>query len=174
MGTILEQVLKEHAFPGAVWKVYCGDKLLFQESAGTLTYESDKPVTMGTRFDLASVTKPFVSTAVLILAAQGLIDLDAPAASYLEQMRYGEMAAITIKELLLHTAGLFSDPELHKDYPQKEHLLKQMFQRPLITAPAQKVSYTSIGYIFLGLIIERVSGFLLISICKNPCLNLWG
>lgn len=157
MGSILEQAVKDKAFPGAVWKVYQGNQLLIEEKVGTLTYESNEEVSFNTRYDLASVTKPFVSFATLLLADRGLISLHDPASYYLKELDTVEKSKITISQLLLHTAGLVSDPELHKIYSDDKSLYKIIFSHPLKCRPNEKVLYTSIGYMYLGYIIERVT-----------------
>lgn len=158
MVTLLEQAVADKAFPGVVWKVYQGDDLVREEVAGWLTYDSDEPVTFSTRYDLASVTKPFVSAAILLLADRRQVDLENYASSYLPELDDSEKRHITVAQLLTHTAGLVSNPELHKAYTSENALRGVLFSHPLVSSPQQQVLYTSIGYQYLGYIVERLSG----------------
>ena len=174
MPTILEQAVQDRAFPCAVWRVYRGDELVIEEKVGTLTYESREPVTFETRFDLASVSKPFTSFAVLLLASRGRISLDDPMSRYLGELDTPGKKSITVKQCLLHTAGLISNPELHKQYPTKRELYDILFSHPLASEPGMQVVYTSIGYQYLGYLVERVAQTDLASFMKKEIFEPFG
>ena len=174
MPTILEQAVRERAFPCAVWRVYREDELVIEEKVGTLTYESDEPVNFETRFDLASVSKPFTSFAVLLLASRGLISLDDPVSRYLEEMDTPEKRSITVRQCLLHTAGFVFNPELHKQYSTHRELYDILFSHPLASRPGTQVAYTSIGYQVLGYLVEKVARTDLASFMKKEIFEPFG
>jgi CubicO group peptidase (beta-lactamase class C family) len=158
MLSILQQAVHDQAFPGAVWRVYHNQKLLIEEKVGCLTYESKEPVSFQTRYDLASVTKPIVSVAVLMLADQGLIKLNERASYYLELLNTADKRDITVAQLLTHTAGLVSYPELYTKHSDPVDLYEQLFNYPRSSKIDAQVAYTSIGYQYLGYIVEKVTG----------------
>jgi D-alanyl-D-alanine carboxypeptidase len=83
--------------PGAV-AVAVGPGWRIEEAAGSANIATGEPLTVGHRFRIGSVTKVFVAALALRLAAEGLLDLDADAAPFVE--------GITIRQLLNHTSGL--------------------------------------------------------------------
>jgi CubicO group peptidase (beta-lactamase class C family) len=92
--------LEAEGVPGGSLAIVCGDELL---SAGVgVQYEGGPDVSATTRFQLASVTKSLTAATAHILAADGVVDLDAPIGEVLPQLAYGEL---TLEDLLAHTAG---------------------------------------------------------------------
>jgi D-alanyl-D-alanine carboxypeptidase len=121
------------------------------------------PVTEETAFAIASVTKTFTAALVLGLAADGRIDLDGSAASYLPELELDP--AITIRHLLDHTSGL-------RDYFGQE-MDPVLLAEPAVTwapqraleyvgtphfAPGRGWQYSNTNYLLLGLLAERVTG----------------
>lgn len=155
--SILERHIKEGAFPGAALTIY-KDGCLWEETyCGTLTYEEERSVNAYTRYDLASVTKVYTSACVALLLERGELSLGQPAVSVLPELTGTDKESITILQLCTHTAGLFGDPKLHKRAAGREALTRRFFDEPLKSPPARHVFYTSVGYQYLGLIIERIS-----------------
>ncbi|RPI14995.1 MAG: class A beta-lactamase-related serine hydrolase, partial [Acidobacteriales bacterium] len=73
---IVREAVTQLEVPGLAIAVVRDGKTVYRETLGVLDLSSKEPVTAGTRFHLASVTKTFVATAVLQLAEQGKVDLD--------------------------------------------------------------------------------------------------
>lgn len=134
------------------------------------------PVTSLLSFRVASVTKVFVSTAILRLVEAGKITLAAPISAYIApetaaQLRGGgyDPDKILVRHLLEHTSGLFdyamSDPYLSRAAAEPKHRWTRAEQigvamtvgKPL-GAPGERYHYSDTGYVILGEIIERVSG----------------
>jgi D-alanyl-D-alanine carboxypeptidase len=124
-------------------------------------------VTPETAFALASVSKTYTAALVLSLAADGLIDLDAPALAYLEGAALDKR--ITVRQLLDHTSGL-DDYFLHP--PIDKALLADRSAFWSVRRTLRYVSkpyfppgtgwhYSNTNYLYLGLIAERVSGLTL-------------
>lgn len=106
----IAQALADQRLVGTVVLVAYGGRTVLRRAAGFADREAGRPMTAGTLFRLASVTKPFVATAALALVAQGRIALDAPVTRWLPDFRPpgpdGAPATITVRQLLTHTAGL--------------------------------------------------------------------
>lgn len=105
---LLAAGVENGTFPGAVAAVVRGGAWLALEAAGAAqVVPGRRPMSMGTIFDLASLTKPVATaTAVLRLWTEGVLDLDAPVARYLPQFAQAGKAAATVRHLLSHTSGL--------------------------------------------------------------------
>jgi CubicO group peptidase (beta-lactamase class C family) len=118
--------------------------------------------TAETPYALASVTKPFVATAVAILAERGAVDLDAPVRAVLPDWFEGRDGGdFTVRQLLGHTAGLATYARIHfADRPTRVFGLAEAFERHGFEAqpPGTVYEYSNLGYGLLGEIVERASG----------------
>ena len=104
MVEVVEAQAESGAFMGAVM-VAGDDGVLLERAWGSANLEWDIANTPDTKFRIGSVTKQFTSVAIMKLAEQGLIDLDAPISTYLEGTPES-WSAITVRNLMRHTAGL--------------------------------------------------------------------
>lgn len=130
------------------------------------------PVTPDTLFCAASMTKPITAIAVLKLAQEGKIDLDAPVNSYLKiwklpENRYTVGHQVTVRELLNHTSGIGTHNGEVIDTQKGIPTLLQMLngQKPATIAPVRveavpgsKFAYSNGGYLVLQLLIRTVTG----------------
>lgn len=107
---VVQQALDERRLVGAVVLVAHHGKLIYQQAAGYSDRENQREMTLDTLFRLASVSKPIVSSAAMLLVAQGKITLDESIDRWLPDFRPrladGSPATITLRQLLSHTAGL--------------------------------------------------------------------
>jgi CubicO group peptidase (beta-lactamase class C family) len=116
---------------------------------GWADVERRVPVNAHQLFQIGSISKSFIALTVLALADQGRIDLDAPVGHYLPEAALPP-APITVAQLLSHTSGMAHDaPEFPRGGDGR---LWTGF------APGTKFSYSNIGFILLGRVIERVTG----------------
>lgn len=106
--SIAADVIREKMAPGMQVLVARQGKVVFHKAYGKQTYDSTSaPVTLNTRYDLASVTKVAGTLqAVMQLAGQGRLNLDYTLKDYLYEVAGTNKAEIRIKDLLLHRAGL--------------------------------------------------------------------
>src|SRR5689334_8416670 len=105
INSIVEEAIERRIFPGAVVLVAAGDQARHFAAYGSTMYDAaeSQPIARDTIYDIASLTKVFTATAALRLADQGLLDLGAPAAIYLPELRASNIA---VSHLLTHTSGL--------------------------------------------------------------------
>lgn len=110
IGRIVQDAIDAERLVGAVVLVARDGRIVHQQAAGCADRETGRPMTMETIFRLASVSKPIVSTAALVLVARGRLDLDGDIAQWLPALQFrlgdGQPARITPRQLLSHTAGL--------------------------------------------------------------------
>ncbi len=106
--TIMEEAIATGATPGCHTLVAKNGKVIYEESAGWLTYEKKIPVSEETIYDLASVTKISATLqTVLFMQDHGLIDIDKKASVYLPELKTSNKADFTLKDILTHQAGLW-------------------------------------------------------------------
>lgn len=107
---VLDRAIAEQRLVGVVVLVARDGKLVYHRAAGLADREASRPMTEDAVFRFSSVTKPFVSAAVMRLVEQGKIGLDDPVTAYLPDFKPkladGTTPVITIRQLLTHTAGL--------------------------------------------------------------------
>lgn len=122
--------------------------------------------TNDTLYSVASVSKMFAVTAVMQLADEGKVDLDAPVTEYLPDFRLADSryTDITVRMLMNHTSGLmgscYGDTMFFADRSARAHdnLLAHLSGERLKAAPGAFVCYCNDGFELLSLIAERVSG----------------
>ncbi|WP_027214072.1 serine hydrolase domain-containing protein [Burkholderia sp. WSM2232] len=107
---VVQRALDERRLVGAVVLVVEDGEVIHRQAAGFADRELGRPMTVETVFRLASVSKPIVSTAAMVLVEQGRLDLDAAIDRWLPEFRPrladGRVGRITARQLLSHTAGL--------------------------------------------------------------------
>jgi CubicO group peptidase (beta-lactamase class C family) len=144
-------------FTGAVARIeHCG-QVVFERAYGTTRCDAvARTVRVDTRFDLASITKPFVATLALRAVAAGLISLDEPLARLFVEWRRDDRAAITLRMLLAHTSGMYSGADYRTILG--ENVERFALQRELAAPPGSRVLYSDLGFIAAGVAIECVTG----------------
>lgn len=117
-------------------------------------------------FRIASLTKSFTATLLMKLVEQGTIKLDDPVEMYVPEIKqmpgYSSVHSITLRQLATHTAGLERRPNTGNidegDITEWENnLLKFLPFTSVIHTPGSKFHYSNIGYVILGLALERVA-----------------
>lgn len=149
------------ATPGAALAVGRHGRLVRLAGYGSLDWApGSAPVTDSTLYDLASLTKVIgTTTAVMILADEGRIDLDVPVARYLPEWHGGgAKARVTVRHLLLHTSGLPAYAPLWRELRGRDAYLRRIGAMALDHPPGTRTVYSDLGIILLGVIIERQSG----------------
>ncbi|HEX2080513.1 MAG TPA: serine hydrolase domain-containing protein [Longimicrobium sp.] len=151
-------LLRQREIPGAAVAILRGDTLVFARGYGVADRERNLPVRPGTLFQLASTTKPFTAMAVLMLAEEGRVDLDAPAARYLPWLP-AKYDGVTPRQLLTHTGGVYPDVRrANVDEMTVEEFRRRLEEQPVSFAPGTRWQYANAGYTLLADIVERVSG----------------
>lgn len=144
-----------------VAKTAVGQALRYADAAGTeLPADQQVPMRTDTIFDMASVTKLFMSIVTLQLIEQGQIALDAPAARYLPDFGTNGKDVITIQQLLTHTSGLKPDPipSLWAGYPDIPTRRAAINTETPIHPPGTFYLYSDINLIVLQFIAEKITG----------------
>ena len=112
----------------------------------------------------------------MILYERGLIDLEAPVASIVPEFsgadtRRGE---VTVRMLLAHSSGLPAYEKLFLKAASRDELLALAFATPLTADPGARGEYSDIGFIILGIALERIADEGLDRFCQREVSVRWG
>jgi CubicO group peptidase (beta-lactamase class C family) len=116
------------------------------------------PVFVDTRFDLASLTKIVVSSVALVHAGHGALALDGSLLDVVPEWRDTAHAPITLRMILAHDAGFASGADYRTLLASGARVEDYALRRELVAAPGERVIYSDLGFISLGVILERVLG----------------
>ncbi len=157
---IVRGEIRAGRIPGAVVLIGREGKIVYRRAFGYAALRPRKiPMTVGTAFDLASLTKVVATTtAIMHLAETGKLDLDAPAARYWPAFAADGKAAITVRELLTHYSGLAPDLDLRTRWRGYGAALRMIVEERPRTAPGTRYRYSDINFEVLGEIVHRISG----------------
>jgi len=168
---ILTDAISQHAFPGASVAVTHAGELAALKSLGRFTYENSSPlVTTETVFDLASVSKVVATTSMaMILFERGLVDLESPIVGVLPEFRGLDPRRneVTFRHLLAHSSGLPAYEKLFLRASNRSELLRETFAVPLKYVPGTHAEYSDVGFILLGVAMERVAGEQIDAFCQR-------
>jgi CubicO group peptidase (beta-lactamase class C family) len=154
----LPALIAEHDVPAAAVAVGLGGDVA-EAAAGLLSRGTRVEATPDSVFQIGSITKVWTATLVMQLADEGKLDLEAPVRKYLPDLRLADedaAAAITVRQLLSHTAGfegdIFTDTGRGDDALEKYVAglgdVQQLFP------PGELFSYNNTGYCVLGRLVE--------------------
>ena len=160
---LLNRSVADHAFPGGVLAIGHKRELAIHPF-GRQAYESgSRAVTPDTIYDVASLTKPVVTTTLIAMEVEaGRISLDAPIGNYLLEWNLGSQpewrSRVTIRHLLTHTSGLPGHVAYYESLKSKREIIRRALSEQLISTPGEKCEYSDPGFILLGNILEVMSG----------------
>lgn len=148
--------------PGAAVMVIKNGNIILNKGYGLADLENKTYVNSSTNFRLASVTKQFTASAILILVEREKLNLNDKLSDIFEDFPlYGER--ITIKNLLNHTSGLIDYEDLIPDSAtvqvKDKDVLKMMMELDSVYfEPGSKFRYSNTGYALLAMTVEKISG----------------
>lgn len=147
------------------------DKLVARKACGRFTFDpTSLLVEDESIFDLASLTKVVATTTVaMLLYEQGLLDLEMPVVGILPEFRGNDprRQEITFRQLLAHSSGLPAYERLFLRTKSRDDLVQQAFSVPLKHDPASQAEYSDVGFILLGVALERIANEPLDRFCQR-------
>lgn len=158
---LYKRAVEQDHLRGAVLYVAERGEVVLHEAVGLRHLESRAPMQKDTLFRMASNTKPVVATAIMMLAEDGKLSIDDPAAKHLKSFDNVKSRGITIAQLLSHSSGLRIEPIFYPFKPGEEVSLQAAVAKFGAEGPKEKpgeYSYNNAGYNTLGAVIEVVSG----------------
>ena len=156
----------EQHIPGIVWGVVRDGRLVHVGASGVLDLDARRPAAADSLFRIASMSKAFTALAILKLRDEGRLQLDAPAETYVPELRgwrypTSDSPRIRVRDLLSHVGGFVTDdPWGDRQTPLAEAEFSAMLAAgvPFTRAPQTQFEYSNFGYALLGRIVTNVSG----------------
>lgn len=174
----IENIVSSYDLPGVAVGVVKDNEIIYAKSFGYLNAETKEPVTLSSLFHMASVSKPFVATAVMQLVEQNKMHLDSTIVSYLPYFKLDDdrYKNITIKQMLNHISGMpdVQDYEWYKpvyDEGALEQYVRSISSEKLRSAPGERYAYSNMAFECLGDVIAKVSGMSFAEYQKKHILN---
>ncbi|HSM61701.1 MAG TPA: serine hydrolase domain-containing protein [Longimicrobiales bacterium] len=162
---------EEQGVVGASLALLIDGRVARLETQGMADLERGLAVDEETIYHWASITKTFTAISVLQLRDRGLLDLDDPVVEYVPELRdvhdpFGPIEEVTIRTLLSHSAGFRGatwpwggDQDWHPHEPTEwSQLVAMMPYTRIEFEPGSKFAYSNPGIVFLGRVIEKVTG----------------
>jgi serine-type D-Ala-D-Ala carboxypeptidase len=157
-------------FPSAVYLVVENGKTIFADALGDAVLEPESyPTTLETIYDLASLTKPLITGLLCAqLVERGELSLANSVADYLPEFERADKSSITIRRLLTHTSGLPAWRPLYLlTNGEKEAALATIAAEPLQYTAGERVTYSDLGFITLGFLLQRLTGQTIAVLAQN-------
>lgn len=176
VAALVEESIAEPRLPGAVVQIGHAGSVVFRRAFGVRKLPGEpgldgapapaEPMTEDTIFDLASLTKSLATaTAVMQLQEQGAVGIDEPLQTYLPEFNPAgdpRRARVTLRMVLTHTSGLAGDLAMSGpwglDRADRDEGIRRALGTPLAFEPGTVFHYSDIGFILLGVMLERITG----------------
>ncbi len=160
----LAELARKHRVPGAALGITrIGDDAEVHATYGVLNTATGVEVTEDSVFQIGSVSKVWTATVVMQLVDDGLLDLDAPIADVLPELRLADpdvAKQVTMRHLLTHTSGI--DGDVFTDTGRGDDCLERYVE--ILDEAAQNhplgatFSYCNSGFVLMGRVIEKLTG----------------
>jgi CubicO group peptidase (beta-lactamase class C family) len=151
--------------PGLAVGIAIEDELIFRKEYGYANLEKKIKLTNKHLFRIASHSKLFTATAIMMLYHEGKLSIDNKVSKYLPWFQSTEnkqLEYIRIQHLLTHSSGITRDGNtahwLKYKFPTLEEIKTQFREKIGFFEPSETIKYSNFGYTLLGQIIEKVSG----------------
>lgn len=184
MESLLAEGLARRLYTGAHLLAHDGREVHLDRILGDHGDTHKTPVTAASRFDLASLTKGIATAlGVARLVAEGDLAWESPACALLPGLKRGRHREITVEQLLAHTSGLPDWAPLYGQMAGHEVVAASGQEPPpvwrpaivaaaertaLLARPGETFTYSDLGYILLGELVERAA-----SASLATCLRAW-
>ena len=153
--------MTEYGVPGVAFGVLKNGQLKTR-AFGVTNIDNSQPLTTDTLFPIASISKTLTTTAIMRLAEQGKVDIEAPIQRYLPEFAVKDPAVtrtVAVWHLLTHTPGWEGQltPE-DRGVQSLAHFAESQRELPQLAPPGAVWSYNNAGFTIAGRLIEVVTG----------------
>lgn len=164
---MINRHISEGLTPGAVAFVSRSGQIVKRQAYGHSALYTDseftkmkEPLSMksDTIFDLASISKLFTTTAMMMLYEKGKFKLDDAVAEHLPEFSENNKDSVTIEQLLTHTSGFTSGIPIHLQPGTRDDRIQMVLKHGLLNKPGTTYLYSDLNMITLGALIEKWSG----------------
>lgn len=152
---LVEQGVKDGAFPGANYAIIFKDKVIFGSHGYKALYPEKEENNLDTIYDMASLSKVIsTTTCALKLVEEGLLRIYAPVKKYLPEFRH---EGVTVWNLLTHTAGLPEGLVGAHNLTTNDDVWQKIIDTDLKYEVGSTIKYSDLGFIILGKVIESIT-----------------
>jgi CubicO group peptidase (beta-lactamase class C family) len=162
---VIDSVMAANNIPSIAVAVAKGDKIVWEAARGYADVEKQIPATPTTAYSLASISKPFTATGIMILVQREFVRLTAPVNHYLGGVKVraqeGNPDAVTLERILTHRAGLPLHYQFfYEDVKDPRPPMDSTIARYAVAVypPGDAFQYSNLGYGLLDYVISRKSG----------------
>jgi CubicO group peptidase (beta-lactamase class C family) len=163
--TYLQSQIDEDGIPGISIAITLGKEIIYNKAFGVANIDTNEKLEPWHIFHVASVSKPFVATAVMQLVEREKINIDEPLATYLPYFEMNDVRfkSITVKQILNHTSGM-PDVEDYgwgkgvSDDGAAERYTRSLIDKKLLSTPGKEYHYSNMAYDVMADLISKVSG----------------
>lgn len=159
IAALLGAEIEKGELPSAAWCVTHRGAIVSSGALGHALVEPERvAATRGTIYDLASLTKPLVTTTLALIAIdEGRIALAEPVKGLLPELSSRQdLAGATWEDLLAHRSGLEAWHPLYVEGSDRRAYLRALLSRPAAYRPRESVVYSDLGFVLLFLALERL------------------
>ncbi|HUD06454.1 MAG TPA: serine hydrolase domain-containing protein [Candidatus Saccharimonadales bacterium] len=162
----LEVNFENSRLPAMQVAIQHGSKIIYSEAFGYSDVKAKEKLNTRNVFRIASHSKTFTATAIMLLVEAGKLNLDDKVNKYVSWFKSSKdkrVQEVTIRQLLNHTAGIVRDGydsnfwQLLHEFPDKNELKAFISDSKLVYDPDEKFKYSNFGFGYLGQVIEAVS-----------------
>jgi len=161
----LKETVQNHQIVGLTIGVVKDDRVVYLDAFGSTKLDAGQPLKPENLFHFASVSKPFVATAVMQLVEQGKMSLNHPITRYLPYFKLDDprYKDITVLHVLNHTSGMPDVDDYQWDKPEwdegaAERFVRGMAGEKMLSDPGSKYRYSNMAFDMMGDVIAKVSG----------------
>ena len=166
LDSVLKQAYTVFELPGFAIGIIKDNKVIYSKGFGLKKLNTNDSINSKSLFHMASVTKPFVATAIMQLVDKGKIKLESPLTDYIPyfKMKDARYKAITIRQMLTHTSGFPDVKDYGWDKPQyddkalERYIKDSVSTYELLSEPGTQFYYSNMAYDVLAEVIKQVSG----------------
>lgn len=169
ISSFLNSRISEGDFPSAVYLVAERGSAIFSDALGDAVRDKERiSATVETIYDLASLTKPLITGMLCARRIEsGRLKLDSSLAEYLNEFDRPDKSMITLRQVLTHSSGLPAWRPLYVlTNGNVEGTVAAIAGEPLDYKPGTRVVYSDLGFITLGLLLERLTGVRLAELAR--------
>ncbi len=163
--SIIQGLVDENKVPSIAVGVAHKGEIKWMEGFGHTDVENRISATENSTYNLASISKVFTATGLMILEERGQLDLDKPVQHYLPDLKidyhHGSPEELTIRSLANHSSGLPTHFNYHySDEERRPATIPEAVKRygKIITPPMKRSLYANLGFGILGHLIEETTG----------------
>ena len=159
LNTSATQELAKHKIPAASIAVVRGDRIVYSKVFGTANLETGEPMRPEMLVRIGSTTKMFTAAALVGLAVEGKIDLNAPVGTHLKFLPH-RLSQATANQLLSHAAGIHDEAPHYGSHDDSAlgSGIRAWIDGWLFISPGSIVSYSNPGYWLAGFLLQTLAG----------------